>query len=76
MVTRLKDVNSFLLNSYIDKINKFVGEEIVSQTNEELAGNLDNDTFEFFRKLALRISEVKRDKVRCIRNCYFRRYNK
>lgn len=72
MVTRLKDVNSFLLNSYIDKINEFVGEEIVSQTNEELASNLDNDTFGFFRKLALRISEVKRDKTRCVRNCYFR----
>lgn len=76
MVTRLKDVNSFLLNSYIDKINEFVGEEIVSQTNEELASNLDNDTFEFFRKLALRISEMERDKSRCVRNCYLRRYNK
>lgn len=74
MVTRLKDVNSFLLNSYIDKINEFVGEEIVSSTNEKIASNLDNDTFEFFRKLALKISEVERDKARCVRNCYFRRY--
>lgn len=74
MVTRLKDVNSFILNCYIDEINEFVGEEIVSQTNEKIASNLDNDTFEFFRKLALRISEVKRDKAHCVRNCYFRRY--
>lgn len=70
------DICCFLLNSYIDKINEFVGEEIVSQTNEELASNLDNDTFEFFRKLALRISEMERDKSRCVRNCHFRRYNK
>lgn len=75
-MNNLKYINSFILNSYIDEINEFVGEEIVSYTNEELASNLDNDTFEFFRKLALRISEVERDKARCVRNCCFRRYNK
>ena len=73
-MNNLKYINSFILNSYIDEINEFVGEEIVSPTNEKLASNLDNDTFEFFRKLALRISEVKRDKAHCVRNCYFRRY--
>lgn len=77
MSTKLKNINSFLLNCYIDEINEFVGEEIVSPTNEELASNLDNDTFEFFRKLALRISGVKKDKACCVRNCCFRKeYNK
>ena len=72
-MNNLKYINSFIINSYIDEINEFVGEEIVSPTNEELASNLDNDTFEFFRKLALRIAEVERDKARCVRNCCFRK---
>lgn len=41
-MNNLKYINSFILNSYIDEINEFVGEEIVSPTNEELASNLDN----------------------------------
>lgn len=76
MVTRLKDVNSFILNCYIDEINEFVGEEIVSQTNEKIASNLDNDTFEFFRKLAMKIFETKINKQNCFRNCCFRKRGK
>lgn len=76
MSTKLKNINSFILNCYIDEINEFVGEEIVSPTTEELASSLNNDTFEFFRKLALKISEVERDKARCIRNCCFRKRGK
>lgn len=63
MVTRLKDINSFILNSYIDEINKFVGEEIVSPTNEELTSTCNSDVFEFFRKLATKITEVKKIKL-------------
>lgn len=75
-MNNLKYINSFILNSYIDEINEFVGEKVISHTNESVACNLDYDTFEFMRKLAMRISEVERDKTRCIRNCCFRRYNK
>lgn len=75
-MNNLKDVNSFLLNCYIDKINEFVGEEVISHTDEEVACSINNDTFEFIRKLAMKISEVERDKARCVRNCCFRRYNK
>lgn len=70
MATNIKNINSFILNDYIETINKFVGEEIILPTREELTSNLNNDTFEFFRKLATRISE---DKKYCIRNCYFRK---
>lgn len=45
MSTNLKDVNSFLLNDYIDEINEFVGEMVISHTSERVACNLDNDTF-------------------------------
>lgn len=76
MVTKLTGVNSFLLNGYIDEINEFVGEKVISHTDENVACNLDYDTFEFIRKLAMKISEVERDKARCVRNCCFRRYNK
>mgnify|MGYP006993850247 CR=1 FL=1 len=75
-MNNLKDVNSFLLNCYIDKINEFVGEEVISHTTEELACNLNNNTFEFIRKLAERISEVQRDKTHCVRNCCFRKIKK
>lgn len=75
-MNNLKYINSFILNFYIDEINEFVGEKVISHTNESVACNLDYDTFEFMRKLAMRISEVERDKARCVRNCCFRRYNK
>lgn len=76
MVTRIKNINSFLLNCYIDKINEFIGEEVISHTNEEVACDLNNDTFEFVRKLAERIAEVQKDKTYCVRNCCFRKIKK
>lgn len=76
MSTNLKYVNSFLLNGYIDEINEFVGEKIISHTNESVASNLNNDTFEFIRKLAEKIAEVQKDKTYCIRNCCFRKVKK
>lgn len=76
MVTRLTDINSFLLNGYIDEINKFVGEKVISHTNESVACNLDYDTFEFMRKLAMKIFEVNLNKQNCIRNCCFRKRGK
>ena len=75
-MNNLKDVNSFLLNRYIDKINEFVGEEVISHTDEEVACSINNDTFEFIRKLAERIAEVQKDKTYCVRNCCFRKRGK
>lgn len=72
----LKDVNSFILNYYIDEINKFLGEEVIPQVNEELASRLDNDTVEFFRKLVTKITEFQKDKTYCVRNCCFRKRGK
>lgn len=69
MVTNLKNVNSFILNSYIETINEFVGEKIVCEVSEEKAKNLDKDTFKFFEKLAHKINTLKE----CNRNCIFRR---
>ena len=71
MVTNLKYVNSLILNSYIETINEFVGEEIIYEVNEEKARNLDNDTFKFFEKLAHKIKTLKESK----RNCVFRSKN-
>ena len=41
MVTNLEKINSFILNSYIETINEFVGEKIVCEVSEEKARNLD-----------------------------------
>lgn len=76
MSTNLKYVNSFLLNGYIDEINEFVGEKIISHTNESVASNLDYDTFVFFKKLAMKIFETKINKQNCFRNCCFRKRGK
>ena len=76
MSTNLKYVNSFLLNGYIDEINEFVGEKIISHTNESVASNLDDDTFVFFQKLAMKIFETKINKQNCFRNCCFRKIGK
>lgn len=69
MTTNLSKVNSFILNSYIDTINNFVGEKIINEVGEEKALSLNNDTFEFFEKLAHRIVDTKS----CSRNCVLRR---
>ncbi len=71
MTTNLKYVNSLILNSYIETINEFVGEEIIYEVNEEKARNLDKDTFKFFEKLAHKIKTLKE----CKRNCVFRSKN-
>ncbi len=68
MATNLKKINSFILNSYIETINSFVGEKIVFEVSEEKAINLDKDTFNFFEKLAHKINTLKE----CKRNCIFR----
>lgn len=69
MATNLSKVNSFILNSYIDTINNFVGEKIINEVEEEKALSLDNDTFKFFERLAHRIVNTKS----CSRNCTFRK---
>ena len=69
MTTNLKDINSFILNSYIETVNEFVGEKIVCEVDEEQAMNLNKDTFKFFEKLAHRINTLKE----CKRDCIFRR---
>lgn len=71
MTTNLKNINSFILNSYIVTINEFVGEKIICEVDEEKARNLDNDTFKFFEKLAHKINTLKE----CKRNCIFRSKN-
>ena len=68
MATNLKNVNSFILNSYIETINEFVGEKIACEVSEEMARNLDKDVFKFFEKLAHKINTLKE----CRRNCIFR----
>lgn len=68
MATNLEKVNSFILNSYIEIVNEFVGEKIVCEVSEEQARNLDKDTFKFFEKLAYKITILKE----CKRNCIFR----
>lgn len=69
MTTNLSKVNSFILNSYIDTINNFVGEKIINEVDEEKASSLDNDTFKFFEKLAHKIVNTKS----CSRDCVFRK---
>lgn len=69
MTTNLKNINSFILNSYIETINKFVGEKIICEVDEEQAMSLNKDTFKFFEKLACKINTLKE----CERNCIFRR---
>lgn len=69
MTTNLSRVNSFILNSYIDTINNFVGEKIINEVDEEKASSLDSDTFKFFEKLSHRIVNTKS----CLRNCIFRK---
>lgn len=69
MTTNLSKVNSFILNSYIDTINNFVGEKIVNEVDEEKASSLDSDTFEFFAKLAHKVVNTKS----CSRNCFLRK---
>jgi len=75
MTTNLSKVNSFILNSYIDTINNFVGEKIINEVDEEKALNLNGDTFEFFEKLAHRIANTKNrlNTKSCSRNCIFRK---
>lgn len=68
MATNLEKINSFILNSYIEVVNEFVGEKIVYGVSEEEARNLDKDTFKFFEKLAHKITTLKE----CKRNCIFR----
>ena len=68
MVTNLKKINSFILNSYIETINEFVGEKIACEVSEEQASKLNDDVFEFFRKIAHKINTLKE----CKRNCIFR----
>lgn len=68
MVTNLEKINSFILNSYIETINEFVGEKIACEVSEEIARNLDKDVFKFFEKLAHKINILKE----CKRNCIFR----
>lgn len=68
MATNLENVNSFILNSYIETINEFVGEEIICEVSEEKARNLDKDTIKFFEKLSHKINTLKE----CKRNCIFR----
>ncbi len=69
MTTNLKNVNSFILNSYIETINEFVGEEIIYEVDEEQASKLNDDVFEFLGKIAHKIETLKE----CKRNCIFRR---
>ena len=69
MTTNLSKVNSFILNSYIDTINNFVGEKIINEVEEEKALSLDSDTFKFFEKLAHKIINTKS----CSRDCVFRK---
>lgn len=68
MATNLEKINSFILNSYIEIVNEFVGEKIVCEVSEEEAKNLDKDTSKFFEKLAHKITTLKE----CKRNCIFR----
>lgn len=68
MATNLEKINSFILNSYIETINEFVGEKIACEVSEEIARNLDKDVFKFFEKLAHKINTLKE----CKRNCIFR----
>lgn len=69
MTTNLSKVNSFILNSYINTINNFVGEKIVNEVDEETASGLDEDTFKFFEKLAHSIVNTKS----CSRNYFLRK---
>lgn len=69
MTTNLSKVNSFILNSYIDTINNFVGEKIINEVDEEKASSLDSDAFKFFEKLTHKIVNTKI----CSRNCIFRK---
>lgn len=69
MTTNLKNINSFILNSYIETINNFIGEQIICEADEEQASKLNEDTFKFFEKLAHKIKTLKE----CKRNCIFRR---
>lgn len=71
MTTNLKYVNSFILNSYVKTINEFVGEQVLYEVDEEQASKLNDDVFEFFRKLAHKIETLKE----CKRNCIFRSKN-
>lgn len=75
MTTNLSKVNSFILNSYIDTINHFVGEKIINEVDEKKASSLDSDTFKFFEKLAHRIVNTNKivDTKSCSRNCIFRK---
>lgn len=69
MATNIRNINSFILNSYIDTVNKFVGEKIVNEVDERIAERLDKDTFNFFEKLSKRINNLQK----CKRNCWFRK---
>jgi hypothetical protein len=69
MTSNLKNINSFILNSYIGTINKFVGEKIINDVAETKAEELNEDTFKFFEKLAHKINSLKE----CQRNCVFRK---
>lgn len=59
MTTNLRNINSFILNSYIDTVNKFVGEKIINEVDESFAEKLDKDTFNFFEKLAYKINSLQ-----------------
>lgn len=70
MASNLKNIDSFILNSYISTINEFVGEKVICEVNESVAQKaISNNTFEFFEKLSHRINELRE----CKRACVFRK---
>lgn len=68
MATKLNNINSFILNHYVDIVNNFVGEKIINNFDEKTATELHEDMFKFFEKLSFKIQESN-----CSRKCPFRK---
>ena len=65
-MTDLSNLDNFLLQSYCDKINEFVGEEII-----KTIGGPDKDVKNFLEKLSNAIH--RHNQMTCCRKCFFRK---
>ena len=72
MATNLKNINSFILNSYIDEINDFLGEKLIEHVDESTAIKHDSDgVYELLMKLSRQICYIR--PCSCYRKCPFRK---
>ena len=72
MATNLKNINSFILNSYVDVINDFLGEKLIEHVDEATAEKMDsNGVHELFMKLSRQINYMRSGS--CCRKCPFRK---